>query len=78
MSRQHTSLFAIRTASGIVFVVEASSTHQARLRAQDPRIWGAVSRMLQQALSQVVAVEPIRGPRHTLKKLIFNEDFFNQ
>lgn len=77
MSRHYTSLFTIRTASGIVFVVEASSTYQARLRAQDPRISSAISRMLQQALSEVVTVEPIRGPRHAVKKLIFNEDFFN-
>ena len=68
------STYTVRTTSGITFQVEASSYAEARLRATDPAIKHAITRMILEAVSNIAQVEPSRGPARG--KLLFDDAFF--
>ena len=71
-------IFRVKAANGITVLIEARNQHQAELRAQSPLIVREFSRLVQQSLSQIIDVEPLRGPQHLVKQLVLDDEFFNK
>lgn len=72
-----TFLYTVHTRVGITFLVEASSQAQAEYRAKHPAISRTIATMLDDALSAVDSVQPLRGPTHlTSGKLVFRDELF--
>jgi hypothetical protein len=71
------SYYTVRTNNGITFHIQASSHNEAQLRAASPLIPMQIALMVQQALNNVVSVEPHRGPQHPLRYPVFEDEFFN-
>lgn len=70
-------IYRVKTLNGITVHVEANTQQQAEQRAQSPLIVREFSRMVEQSLSKIISVEPVRGPKHQIKNLVFEDDFFN-
>jgi hypothetical protein len=71
-------IYKVRTQAGITFHIEASNYQEAQLRASSPTIAKHIALLMQQALSEINFIEPLRGPKHLVKGLVFDEAFFNK
>lgn len=69
-------LYTVRTAGGIVFQIEAPDQQTAWSRAVSPTIGNTLARMMREAVSSIASVEPHRGPHHTARLPVFDEEFF--
>lgn len=72
------SFYTVRTRDGITFHLEAANFKEAQQRASSPQISRHIALMIQEALSHVVSVEPHRGPKHTMRAVMFDNEFFNK
>ncbi|MEW5893697.1 MAG: hypothetical protein AB1697_11190, partial [Pseudomonadota bacterium] len=69
-------IYTVRTRAGLIFHLEAASLSEAESRARSPVIGQVISRMIVEAVSQIEAIEPHRGPAHN--KLVFEDQFFQK
>jgi len=70
-------IFKVIGLNGIAIHVEANNHKQALQRAQSPLIIREFTRIIQQSLSEVSSIEPLRGPTHQIRSLVFTDEFFN-
>jgi len=70
-------IFKVIGLNGIAVHVEANNHRQAVQRAQSPLIIREFTRIIQSSLSEVTNVEPLRGPTHQVRSLVFTDEFFN-
>ena len=71
-------IYKVKAQNGITVLVQATTQNQAEQRAQSPLIVREFSWLVQQSLSQIISVEPLRGPQHLIKQLVFDDEFFNK
>jgi hypothetical protein len=71
-------IYLVKTRDGIAVRVEANSPQQARQRAQSPLIIRRFIQILEQSLGDIASVEPLRGPIHQIRSLVFTDEFFNK
>lgn len=70
-------IYKVKALNGITILVEAQSRQQAIHRAQSPQIIKAFTRLVQQSLSQILEAEPLKGPQHQIRQLVFDDEFFD-
>lgn len=70
-------IFKVRGLNGVTVHVQANTQNQAIQRAQSPLIIREFTRLVQESLSQVTSVEPLRGSTHQIRSLVFTDEFFN-
>jgi hypothetical protein len=70
--------YTVRTRDGITYHIEASSTEEAFQRASSPAISKHIARMIQEAISHISSIEPHHGPKHLIKNIVFENEFFNR
>lgn len=68
------TVYAVHTASGITFFIEASSYQEARLRASDPTIGKEIASMIVSAVSEIREFHACKGAARG--KLFFGKEFF--
>lgn len=71
-------IYTVRTATGIVFHVEAPDLQTAWDRATSPLIGQTLARLMREAVSSITQVEPHRGPMHAVRYPVFDENFFDK
>lgn len=69
-------IFVVQTRSGIKFSVEAANQDEAELRASAPDIGIYLAQLMQQAVNDVTAVTPLRGPMHLAPGPVFEDSIF--
>jgi len=70
-------IFKVVGLNGITVHVEANNHNQAIQRAQSPLIIREFIRIIQESLSEITSVGPLRGPVHHVRALVFTDEFFN-
>lgn len=71
------TIYRVKALNGITVLIQATTQQQAVQRAQSPQIVREFARIVQQSLSHVISIEPLRGPQHQIKSLVFDDAFFN-
>lgn len=72
------SIYKVKALNSITILVEAKSQQQAIQRAQSPQIIREFTRLVQQSLSQIIGAEPLKGPQHQIRQLVFDDGFFDK
>jgi len=70
-------VFKVRTLNGLTVYIEANTQSQAIQRAQSPRIVQAFVRIVQDSMSRITSVEPLRRHSHSVQSIVFEDEFFN-
>jgi len=74
--RSKSKIYTVKTRRGIVFHLEASNDHEARMRANSPQLGEHLAEMMRQAVAGVTSIEPLRGGPAQIKYPYFPGDFF--
>lgn len=70
-------IYKVTAQNGITVLVEANNQLQATQRAQSPQIVREFAQIVQESLSSIKNVEPLRRPPRQIKSLVFTDEFFN-